>query len=105
MTDVDLWKKLMYWIRCKDNGVMDQGLHSFINIVSVPSSMRPGKDAYENMAKLLLSFSLVQPSFPLEDLENGKFPKFYTIFTNCSPLVIKRKPAGEDYGDESGEDD
>jgi hypothetical protein len=59
LLDSDLWIRLIKWLRKKDNYVVTDGYAGFINIVSVPVSKRPAKDSYMNVAKLLLSLSLV----------------------------------------------
>ena len=87
LTDSELWLRLVEWFRTEENEVLSHGYAGFINIVSIPVSKRPAKDSYMNVAKLLMSLTLVYPSFPMEDLKRGKFPKIYTILTNFSPLV------------------
>ena len=87
LSDFDLWQKLCVWFRTDGNEVLSHGHAGFINIISVPASKRPAKDSYMNVARLLLSLSMVYPSFPMKDLEKGNFPAFYTVFTNFSPFI------------------
>ena len=86
--DSELWLRLCEWFRIEQNDIFKHGYAGFINIVSVPVSKRPSKDHYMNVAKLLMSLSLVYPTFPVEDLKQGHFPAIYTILTNFSPLVV-----------------
>ena len=85
MNDSKLQIKLCEWLRNESNKVVSEGFKSFINIVSIPASFRPSKDAYMKMAKLMLSLTIAYPQFPIKDLKDGKFPKIYTIFSNFSP--------------------
>ena len=92
----------MEWFRTEENEVLSHGYAGFINIVGVPVSKRPAKDSYMNVAKLLVSLTMVYPTFPMEDLKRGKFPPIYTILTNFSPLVEEVSSEDEvmDYGAE-----
>lgn len=102
LSDANLWIDLFKWIRNTGNPLIGEGFNSFINIVMIPNSMRVPKDPYMNVAKLLLSLTIAYPNFPIEDLQNGLFPKFYVIFTNFSALIEKNSAASglEDYGNE-----
>ena len=99
MNDSKLWFKLCEWLRNESNNVVSQGFKSFINIVSIPPSLKPSNDAYMNMAKLMLSLTIAYPLFPIEDLYDGKFPKIYTIFSNFSPNEKDIEDDDEDYED------
>lgn len=78
----------MKWLNTKQNGIIDYGFGGFVNIVSIPTAMRPPKEPFMNVAKLLMSLSIIQPSFPLKDLKNGNYPKIFTVLTGFSPLTF-----------------